>query len=136
VEGRKSEDALVEYVRKNYVEGARLVEVGIGERDGTARALADAGFEVTATDIHDVETGEGVEFVRDDVTSPDTSVYEGASLVYSLRPPYEIHADIDSVARSVGADTLLVPLADEGAPLGRDFELVNRDGRAFFVRRF
>jgi hypothetical protein len=137
VEGRKSEDALVEYVRENYAEGARIVEVGVGRRDDTARALADAGFEVAATDVRDVETGEGVEFVRDDVTSPDTSVYEDASLIYSLRPPYEIHSDIDSIARSVGADTLLVPLADEGTPLERDgdFELVNRDGRAFFVRR-
>ena len=135
VERRKSEDALVEYMRENYVDGTRIVEVGVGRRDSTACALADAGFEVTATDLRDVETGKGVDFARDDVTSPDTSVYEGASLVYSLRPPYEIHADIDSVARSVGADTLLVPLADEGTSLERDFELVNRDGRAFFVRR-
>ena len=132
---RKSGDVLVEYVRENYVDGARIVEVGVGRRDSTARALADAGFEVTATDVRDVGTGECVEFVRDDVTSPDTSVYEGVSLIYSLRPPYEIHTDIDSVALSVGADTLLVPLADEGTPLKRDFELVNRDGRAFFVRQ-
>ena len=135
MEGRKSGDTIVEYVRENYVEGARLVEVGVGERDDTARALADADFEVTATDAREVETGEGVEFVRDDVKSPDMSVYGGASLVYSLRPPYEIHSDIDDVARSVGADTLLAPLADEGTPLKRDFELVNHDGRAFFVRQ-
>jgi uncharacterized UPF0146 family protein len=135
VERRKSGDALVEYVRENYVEGARLIEVGVGKRDDTAHALADAGFEVTATDVREVETGECVEFIRDDITSPDTSAYGGASLIYSLRPPYEIHTDIDSVARSVGADTLLVLLADEGTPLERDFELVNRDGRAFFVRQ-
>lgn len=133
VEGRR--DALVGFVRENYTEGARLVEVGVGRRDDTARALVDAGFDVTATDTDEVETDERVEFARDDVTSPDISVYEGASLVYSLRPPYEIHEYIDRVARSVGADTLLFPLADEGTPLERNFELVNRDGYAFFVRR-
>lgn len=122
-------------MRENYTEGARLVEVGVGRRDDTARALVDAGFDVTATDTDEVETDERVEFARDDVTSPDISVYEGASLVYSLRPPYEIHEYIDRVARSVGADTLLFPLADEGTPLERNFELVNRDGYAFFVRR-
>lgn len=109
------------------------MEVGIGKRDETACGIADAGFEVTATDVREIDTGGGVSFVRDDVTSPDVSVYEGASLVYSVRPPYEIHGNIDGVARSVGADTLLVPLADEGTPL--DLELLNRGGHAFFLRR-
>jgi len=121
-------------VVENYTEGARLVEVGVGRRDAAARALAEVGFDVTVTDMQDVGTREDVDFVRDDVTSPDISVYEGASLVCSLRPPYEIHGDIDRVARSVGADTLIAPLADEGVSLD-GFELVNRDGYAFFLRR-
>ena len=119
---------------ENYTRGVCLVEVGVGRRDATACALAEAGFDVTATDTNEVETDERVEFVRDDIMSPDISVYEGASLVYSLRPPYEIHDNIDDVARSVGADTLLMPLADE-APLEKVFELVNYDGYAFFLRR-
>ncbi|MDZ7687278.1 MAG: UPF0146 family protein [Halobacteriales archaeon] len=132
MEGRES--AVVGYVSDTYDEGVRLVEVGVGRCDKTARALSEAGFVVTATDVSNVDTGESVGFVRDDVTSPDISIYEDASLVYSLRPPYEIHADIDAVARSVGADTLLVPLADEGAPPESGFELVNREGHSFFVR--
>lgn len=128
-----------EFVKNEYAEGEKVVEVGVGRQDETARALSEAGFEVTVTDARDVEDDvRGVEFVSDDVTSTETTVYEGASLVYSLRPPYEIHADIDSVAREVGADALLVPLAGEGTPLESDpnFELVNHGGRAFFVRRF
>ena len=128
------QEALVGFVRGGYTEGARLVEVGVGRRDGTARRLAEAGFDVTAIDVRDVETHESIEFTHDDVASPDVSVYEGAALVYSVRPPYEIHEDIDRVARSVGADTLLAPLADEGTPLS-GFELVNHEGHAFLVRR-
>jgi len=112
-------EEVAEYVREEYAEGASLVEVGIGARDETARTLAAAGFDVTATDDRDVETRSTVEFVRDDVASPDMSVYEDASLVYSLRPPYEIHADIDGVARAVGADTLLAPLARRRRPSQR-----------------
>jgi uncharacterized UPF0146 family protein len=137
VEERRQEDVFLGYVCEHYPEGADVVEVGIGRRDETARCLAEEGFDVTATDVRDLGTQDAVEFVCDDVTSPDLSVYDGASLVYSVRPPYEIHAKIDAVARSVGADTLLAPLADEGTPLESDdnFELVNRDGHAFFVRR-
>ena len=137
MERRRKVETVAEYVRENYAEDARLVEVGVGRRDTTARRLAETGFDVTTTDVREVETCETVGFVFDDVTSPDLSVYRGASLVYSLRPPYEIHTEIDSVARSVGADTLLAPLGDEGTPLEREegFELVNSDGHAFFVRR-
>lgn len=122
---------------REYAESEKVVEVGVGRRDETARALSEAGFEVVATDTRGVEDDvcEGVEFVHDDVASPDTRVYEGASLVYSLRPPYEIHAEVDGVARSVGADTLLYPLADEATPLRRELELVNHGGSAFFLRR-
>lgn len=131
-------EEVAEFVKNEYEEGEKVVEVGVGRQDGTARALNEAGFELTATDARDVKDGvRGVEFVRDDISSPKMAVYEGASLVYSLRPPYEIHAGLDSVARSVGADTLIVPLADEGTPLerDRDFELVNHGGRGFLLRR-
>jgi len=130
-------EEVAEFVKEEYAKGEKVVEVGVGRRDETARALCDAGFEVTATDARDVEDDvREVRFVRDDISSPQKTVYEGATLVYSLRPPYEIHAAIDSVAREVGADTLLVPLAGEGTPLesDRDFELVNHGRRAFFVR--
>ncbi len=131
-------EEVAEFVKGEYTEGEKIIEVGVGRQDETARALVDAGFEVVATDVRDLEGDVGgVEFVRDDVTSPETAVYEGASLVYSVRPPYEIHAAIDSVAHSVGADTLLVPLADESPSLEEDsdFELVNHGGKAFFVRQ-
>ncbi len=134
VERRENGAAIVGFVRDEYEEGARIIEVGVGARDGTARALAEAGFDVTATDRRGIDVHPSVEFVRDDVRSPDLNVYEGASLIYSLRPPYEIHADIDDVARAVGADTLLMPLADEGVSVD-GFELVNRRGRALFLRR-
>jgi uncharacterized UPF0146 family protein len=129
-------EAVVRYVEEEYPTGARLVEVGVGRSDGTARALADAGYDVTATDIRDVSdsVADTVRFVRDDVREPESEVYEGAVVVYSLRPPYEIHAAVADVARRVGADLLLAPLADEGVSV--EARLVNRRGRGFFVREF
>ncbi|MFW5984564.1 MAG: UPF0146 family protein [Halobacteria archaeon] len=128
-------EAVVRYIKDEYTTDASLVEVGVGRRDETARRLAGEGYDVTATDVRDVggTVGDGVRFVRDDVRHPDGTVYENAGLVYALRPPYEIQAAVAEVARSVGADLLLAPLADEGVSV--EAHLVNRDGRAFFVRR-
>lgn len=125
-------ESVVEYVRDEYERGARLVEVGVGRRDETARELDGAGYGVTATDVRDVSDSVDVEFVRDDVTSPDVSVYEDAELVYSVRPPYEIHAALREVAERADADLLVAPLADE--PPSFDAELVSRYGRGLFVR--
>jgi uncharacterized UPF0146 family protein len=127
-------ETVARYIEDVYPRGARLVEVGVGERDETARRLADAGYDVTASDVRDVGDSVGVDFVRDNVREPDAGVYEGTALVYSLRPPYEIHADIEEVARTVGADLLLAPLGDEGVSF--DAQLVSRGGRGFFVNRF
>lgn len=129
-------ESVVGHVVDEYPRGARIVEVGVGRRDETARRLAGEGYDVTVTDVRDVtdSISDGIRFVRDDVRRPDETVYEDAELIYALRPPYEIHAEVAEVACHVGADLLLVPLADEGVSV--DAELVNRDGRAFFVRSF
>jgi uncharacterized UPF0146 family protein len=128
-------EAVVGYITDEYARGADLVEVGVGRRDAAARALAAVGYGVTVTDVRELSgsVGDQLRFVRDDVREPDRSVYEGAELVYSLRPPYEIHAAIAETARRAGADALLAPLGDEGVAV--EAELVNRGGRAFFVRR-
>jgi len=99
-------DALVE----RLAEYDRLVEVGVGDRHGVAAALADRGATVTATDVHDRATPDGVAFVRDDVTDPDRALYRGADAVYGLRVPPELQRPLVDVARAVDADALFTTL--------------------------
>ncbi|WP_254543234.1 UPF0146 family protein [Halomarina pelagica] len=91
-------DALLE--RLCYYDS--VVEVGIGHRDDVARPLAQCAS-VVATDVHDRPTPPGVEFVRDDVTRPTLSVYEGAEALYAICLPPELHRPTRAVARRVGA---------------------------------
>lgn len=90
-----------------------VVEVGIGRRTAVAGALAEAGVDVTATDIYDRPVPAGVRFVRDDVTDPDLAVYRGAGAVYALNCPPELHRAVARVARDVGADCLLTTLGGD-----------------------
>jgi uncharacterized UPF0146 family protein len=124
------------YIADEYPTGAHIVEVGVGRHDTVARQLASEGYDVTATDIRDISeaVSERVEFVRDDVRSPDAAVYEGASLVYSLRAPYELHSDLVEVTRRFGADLIVSTVAGERPNF--DARLINRKGEAFFLRRF
>ncbi len=123
-------EAIVEFIAKNY--SGKVVEVGIGHYHCVARRLADMGFEVVATDLKKLTVPEKVKFYVDDITNPNLNIYRGARLVYSLRPPPELHDPILSVAKEVGADCLIRPFGNEFVSYGR---LVNYRGERFYVWR-
>ncbi|ELY83576.1 hypothetical protein C485_17527 [Natrinema altunense JCM 12890] len=91
----------------------QVVEVGIGRRTDLARALADRGVSVTATDVYDRDVPDGVAFVRDDVVDPDPSVYAGADAVYARNLPPELHRPALRVARAGDADFLFTTLGGD-----------------------
>jgi uncharacterized UPF0146 family protein len=93
----------------------RVVEVGIGRRPEVARRLAACGVAVTATDLHDRPTPEGVRFVRDDVTDPDPDVYAGTDAVYACHCPPELQRPAREAARSAGASFLFTTLGGDPA---------------------
>ncbi|MFC6904836.1 UPF0146 family protein [Halalkalicoccus tibetensis] len=90
-----------------------LVEVGIGRRTDVARALADRGRRVTATDVHPRETPDGVLFVLDDVVEPDPAIYDEAGAIYALNLPPELHRPTRDLARRVDADLLFTTLGGD-----------------------
>ena len=101
------------------------VEVGIGRRPDVARSLAARGVTVTATDVHDRPTPEGVRFVVDDVTDPTLEHYRDADVVYALNCPPELQRPLVDLARRVsaacyfttlGADPAVVPVSRESIP--------------------
>ena len=96
-----------------------LVEVGVGDRPGVARLLADSGCTVTATDVHEpASVADGsfpdtVAFVRDDVTAPTRETYVDADVVYALNCPPELQRPLVAVARDVGADAAFTTLGGD-----------------------
>ena len=93
----------------------RVVEVGIGERTDLAGTLVERDVTVLATDVEDRNVPQGVTFVRDDVTTPDSAVYADAEAIYALRLPPELQRHVWRVARSVDADFLFTTLGGDPA---------------------
>ncbi len=122
--------ALAEFIAANYT--GKVVEVGVGSYTEVAEYLAKFGFEVVATDVRVRKVPENVKFYLDDVSNPNIRIYEGSSLVYSIRPPAELFGHILRVAASVGADCIIKPLYGE-YPGGK---LVNYKGLSFYVFEF
>jgi uncharacterized UPF0146 family protein len=102
-----------------------LVEVGVGNRTDLAARLAERGCTVTATDVHDRTVPERVQFIRDDVTDPDATVYADADAVYALNLPAELQRPTRACARThdvpllfttLGTEQPVVPVSRETLP--------------------
>jgi len=110
-----------------------LVEVGVGRRVEVATTLADRGRTVTATDVVEREVPAAVNFVVDDVTDPDASVYGAADAVYALRCPPELQRALVAVAERAAADCLFTTLG--GDPVVVDAEPTTVASGTLFVTR-
>ncbi len=123
---------LAEYITSSYK--GKVIEVGIGKNPEVALLLKDR-LDIVVTDSSDL-CMEGIHFVRDDILDPNIHVYEGASLIYSIRPPVEIQHAIASVAKQVGADLIIRPFASEKADLNKYFSelrLINYRSAVFYL---
>lgn len=125
---------LAEYILKNY--SNKVVEVGVGSLPQVALLLKDT-LDVIVTDVSEQEHA-GVRFCRDDIYSPDMSIYKGASLIYSIRPPIDMQEAIARVAKEVGADLIIRPFGNEKADLRRVYnscKLLNHKKARFYLYR-
>ena len=119
-------EQLVDWVKQNYGDAKKIVEVGVGHRIDVAERISEAlpHAEILVTDkdeswVRSRRPGR-IRAVADDVLLPNLNVYRGASLMYSINPPGEIIPALEKLADRVGADLLLVPISDEQHELRED----------------
>ena len=128
-------DDLVDYVRENYSRASKIVELGVGSRIDVAEKIKKhlPLTEVLVTDKDEAwvrkHITSRVRAIADDAMFPQTRIYENASLVYSIQPPFEIVAPMVVLAGSVGADLLVVPRSDEQEMFQGDWRKLLRNGR-------
>jgi uncharacterized protein len=132
--GSVDSNDIVKFIKENYF--GKVVEIGVGLNYNVAMKLS-RWFKVIVTDIIDVDQIEekirGI-YVRDDISNPRLSIYTGASLIYSIRPPIEIQTDILNLAHEVGASSLIRPLGSEVVDDIR-LKLKNFGRAAFYLTR-
>jgi len=125
---------IVKFITENYF--GKVVEIGVGLHYNVAIKLSRY-FKVIVTDIIDVDQIDekiGGLYVKDDISNPRLSIYAGASLIYSIRPPIEIQTDILNLADKVGSNSLIRPLGSEVVNDIR-LKLKNFGRAAFYITR-
>ncbi|MCZ7397130.1 MAG: UPF0146 family protein [Candidatus Methanoperedens sp.] len=123
---------IADYIHRNYKN--KVIEVGVGSLPHVALELKDK-MDVIITDINEPEH-EGLRFSLDDIFTPDMSIYTGATLIYSIRPPMDIQGAIARVAKEAGSDLIIRPFGNEKAELDGFFDsckVVNHKKARFFL---
>lgn len=89
------------------------VEIGIGKNATAAAIVRDAGIPVRCTDIRPVSIPENIRFMPDDIFSPSRSFYEGADVLYAIRPAGEMIPPMIALASALSCDLLVYHLGFE-----------------------
>jgi uncharacterized UPF0146 family protein len=123
---------IADFILRQY--SGKVVEVGAGFMPDVA-LLLKPHLTVVATD-KEKHSLEGLPVTKDDIFSPRMEIYEGASLLYSIRPPIEIQMAMGRLGAEIGTDVLIRPLNDEIAELpGFSRNLINSGNAMFYIFR-
>ena len=108
---KRIERCIARYIAKRY---CKVVEVGVGGNFETAEELVRSGCTVICTDIR-IPPFFPLELNvrKDDVFRPIEKIYEGADLLYAIRPGVEMVPPMISLAQQINADLLVYHLGDE-----------------------
>lgn len=121
---------LARFILARY--SGKVVEVGVGRAPDVALLLGPY-LEVVPTDKEGRNLG-GLAVVADDIFTPNLALYRGATLLYSIRPPLEMQPAVGRLARKIGADVIIRPLAEEVAQIpGFRRTLVNEGEARFYL---
>lgn len=85
----------------------------MGNNPDASRYIHEAGYRIRATDIRACLLPSWLCFARDDIFSPDLSFYEGADVLYALRPAEEMIPPMIALARILDCDLVVYHLGFE-----------------------
>lgn len=118
-----------EYIIGNYASSAKIVEVGVGNFLSVALTLRKhLPQDIILTDIS--PSTEGI--VQDDIKHPNLKIYKGASLIYSIRPPEELHTALFNVVHEVGSDLIIKPYSEDSINTPKKMKLINYKKAIFY----
>lgn len=123
--------SFTDYIGRNYGHAHNIVEVGVGTFSEVAQDLQNLNFNIIMTDIIP-----SPDIIQDDICHPDLKIYKGAELIYSIRPPEELHPYLVRVAGEVGADLIIKPLSTDSINSEEKFKLINYEKAVFHELKY
>ncbi|MBE6499871.1 MAG: hypothetical protein E7Z80_04935 [Methanobrevibacter thaueri] len=111
----------------------KIAEVGVGKFDKIANTLAlKENITIIKTDINPNDES----IVKDDIVNPDLKLYDGVSIIYSIRPPSELQPYLVKLANMINSQLIIKPLTNEDLNTGNvKMKLKNFKKASFYILR-
>jgi uncharacterized UPF0146 family protein len=123
---------LAQYIINNYSNANKIVEVGAGKFHKVASILKEnLNSTIVMTDIKPSHR----KIIKDDIVDPDLKIYNGASLIYAIRPQPELMPYLLIVAEKTGADLIIKPFSTDVVNSGR-MRLINYKKAIFYLASY
>ena len=114
-------------------EDVKIAEVAVGKFGMTAEMLSSKeNIKLIKTDISPADES----VIKDDITNPDFSIYEGVDMIYSIRPPSELQPHLVNLAQKINCQLIIKPLTNEDLNTpGVKMKLKNFNRASFYILR-
>ncbi|MBU4536327.1 MAG: hypothetical protein KKF16_11130 [Euryarchaeota archaeon] len=118
------------YIANKCSPSDKVVEVGVGKFNQVSNYLKEHyKIIIILTDIKPSHQG----VVEDDITKPQKNLYKNARLIYSIRPPGELHQPLMDISDKTGAILIIKPLTNEDILTSKKMRLVNYNKAFFYI---
>ncbi|WP_409200617.1 UPF0146 family protein [Methanobrevibacter sp. DSM 116169] len=88
----------------------KIAEIGIGKFEGTYDYLKNkSNINIIKTDI--LPSNESI--IKDDITNPNLDLYKNIDIIYSIRPPSELHQSLMDLRDKTNSILIIKPLFNE-----------------------
>jgi hypothetical protein len=122
-----------EYIIKHYSHSSRIVEVAVGRFPQVGCKLKKhLKVDIILTDIKPYHDW----IILDDIRQPDLKIYKDAGLIYSIRPPEELHPYLEKLSKNIGADLIIKPLSTDSINTKEKMTLINFKKAVFYKKSF
>lgn len=129
---------LEEFILKLAIENSektgkktKIVEIGAGKFQTISKNLSEnENIDIVMTDIDPANEN----IIKDDVFNPNMSIYNGADILFSIRPPAELQEAIMKIRDEVNATLIIKPLFNEDLNMKtKKMKLKNFNRASFYI---
>ena len=129
---------LEEFILKLAIENSektgkktKIVEIGAGKFQTISKNLSEKeNIDIIMTDIDPANEN----IIKDDVFNPNMSIYNGADILFSIRPPAELQESIMKIRDEVNATLIIKPLFNEDLNMKtKKMKLKNYNRASFYI---
>ena len=129
---------LEEFILKLAIENSektgkktKIVEIGAGKFQTISKNLSEnENIDIVMTDIDSANEN----IIKDDVFNPNMSIYNGADILFSIRPPAELQEAIMKIRDNANATLIIKPLFNEDLNMKtKKMKLKNYNRASFYI---